>query len=651
MKKRAEALLVVFVCLMAVLGQGLTNIRYVKAAKNEELGTDRVMEEIIALTGVMTLSPGSASENEIITRGRFAKLLNLAGSNSGSSVPKPKTSIYKDVKKSNKYAGYIKLAVDRGLMSGYANGSFRPNRGILLKDAANAAVVLLGYGTADDGTKLSKSKRMSKFYELNLNRNIDKGENKALSQMDCVKLFYNLLNTKTKSGQYYGETLGYTMTDDGEIDLAALIMKETPTPLVAEAGWEGSIPFSPDNAGIYKNEVLSNRGAIEEYNAVYYHKKSKTLWAYDGQDTGTVENISPNTRSPKTVTISGQTYDLETAKAKKQLSIEGTVEAGDRVTVILGAKDGVIAILTDDTMNGSVTGVVVEAGSNASTDPDDSYVVYNYIIIADTKGKQRTYRYDYTASPFKEGDAVRVTVTNGVTSIEKLEVDKSKFSGAKFSSDGTMLGAAVLDNNAVLIDVGDKTFQKIKASQLAGITLSTNNILYYEMDGSNKITCLILSNVTGIDETYCLITEVEKNETAGMMGVSVSYKITYLVNGEERVLNVSSEYVSGSYSEGSVCYLIKKEEDDGDYYTFYPLSQAEVTSVSTGTITTAVGKKPVTDDIVVYYEAYNKVNEKTYYKTTFDKVKNLSAYSLQAYYDSRDNKDKSIRIIIAKSWK
>lgn len=649
MKRKAWALFLIFICVAGAIGQDFGSVTYARAAKDEELSTDEVREEIIALTGIMTFQPGNVSDTQIVSRARFAKLLKLAGEGSSKSVIKPKTAMYKDVSKKNKYAGYIKLAVDSGLMSGYSNGTFRPNNGILLKDAADAAVALLGYAVSEDGTKLTRSKRLSKFYQLGLNRNIEKGENKALSQKDCMNLFYNLLNTKNKSGQYYGQVLGYTMTDDGEIDLGTLIIEEAHSPLVAEAGWESSLPFPLESGRVYKNEVLSQGSAIEEYNAVYYHKSSKTVWAYDGQVTGTIDSIAPNNRSPKTITISGETYELETAKVKKQVSAGGTIEAGDRVTVVLGAKDGVAAILTDETMNGSVTGVVIESDAAASQDPDDSYIVYNYIVVVDTKGKEHTYRYDYTGSTFKEGDAVKVTVTNGVTAIEKLTVDKSKFSSAKFSNDASMLGNTPLDANAVLVDAGDKTSKKIKASQLAGVTLSTTNILYYEMDGA-KITCLILSNVTGIDETYCLITEVEKKETASMMGGSVSYTITYLVNGNEKVLNVSEDYVSGNYYEGSLCYLVKNEEDDGDYYIFYPLSSAKVTGISTNTITTVSGKKELTDDIVVYFEAYNKLKEKEYYKTTIDKVKNLSAYSLTAYYDSRDNKDKSIRIIIAKNW-
>ena len=46
-------------------------------------------------------------------------------------------------------AGYIKTAVQQGWLTGYLDGSFRPDKTVTLEEAATGVLKLLGYTTED----------------------------------------------------------------------------------------------------------------------------------------------------------------------------------------------------------------------------------------------------------------------------------------------------------------------------------------------------------------------------------------------------------------------------------------------------------------------------------------------------------------------
>jgi hypothetical protein len=93
------------------------------------------MKELMTL-GVVEVTPGSAFKLEAnLTRGDLAAWL---AKTNGFPLPKIDTDLYQDVKKNNPLAPYIKTVVDAGLMAPYPDGTFRPEKYI---DQADAALV------------------------------------------------------------------------------------------------------------------------------------------------------------------------------------------------------------------------------------------------------------------------------------------------------------------------------------------------------------------------------------------------------------------------------------------------------------------------------------------------------------------------------
>jgi hypothetical protein len=81
------------------------------------------------------------------------------------------SSPYKDVPAKNWAAPYIRLAVSNGLMSGYSDGTFRPNNTVTLEQAVNSVLLLLGY-TQSDFTGAFPYAQMNVYVNNGLSQNI-----------------------------------------------------------------------------------------------------------------------------------------------------------------------------------------------------------------------------------------------------------------------------------------------------------------------------------------------------------------------------------------------------------------------------------------------------------------------------------------------
>ena len=103
--------------------------------------------------GGLTSEQASALSTAL-TRGQLAKLLVAFSAYRESAATQGNTgTLFTDVDSGNEYAPYIRIAVQQGWLSGYTDGSFRPDNGVTLEEACTAALKLLGY----DVTTLSGS--------------------------------------------------------------------------------------------------------------------------------------------------------------------------------------------------------------------------------------------------------------------------------------------------------------------------------------------------------------------------------------------------------------------------------------------------------------------------------------------------------------
>lgn len=159
-------------------------------------------------------------------------------------------------------------------MTGYLGGRFKPEQPVTLREAINGLLRKLGYKEDDINTARA---RLDLYRELKLNKGLNISETDLLTGNHCVKLFYNLLKTKTKDGTVYGEKSGCSFDKNGEIDLLKMQNKLTEGPLVVKKGWQKKLAAPVEDYRIYRNDKPAVPAEISEYSIVYLSNKLKKI--------------------------------------------------------------------------------------------------------------------------------------------------------------------------------------------------------------------------------------------------------------------------------------------------------------------------------------------------------------------------------------
>lgn len=630
MRKKLLASLLMLVMVISSLGVSSPSVQAAAA-------TNSYKEETMLLSGIMegfTLAK-LASTKSTVSRQQFAKMLVNASSYQGQVETSLKTSLYKDVSYKNKYAGYIKIAVEQGWMSATVAGKFNPSTKIKTKDAAKAVLALLGYTRSDFSGNLVTA-QMSKFNALGLNDNVNKTKNKTLTFADCTDIFYNLLSTKTTQGTAYGTSLSVPLDTDGEVDYLSLLKTNLEGPVLLTSSLSSTLDFTNNKTCVYKNEVTSNISSISSYDVIYYSEKLNTIWAYNTKVSGTLQSVSPSRTAPTSVTIGSDSYTLGTKEMIYAFSSLGSFSLNSPVTLFLGMDNEVVAALSSADYSIDTYGVVLSIGtyigSSSSTDTNN-----RYLTMLTPNGNTSTYYYKASDLTVSVGNLVHVTYTNGTESIERITSTYAKLYNCIVSASASKIGSYKVASDAVIMDTNKGSYQKINLSTIDGVTLNYSNVLYYEFNSAGEISSLILNSVTSGNYSYGVITAI----TTPSSGGAAIY--TYLADGTTKT--VSSTLVSGSVVAGTGLRIDTYNDTDGKVsaVSFTSLASASVTSLTSSTITTADWSKSIASNAYCYYVD----SQGSYHVTTLSSISSLTKYKLTAYYDNTTGISKEVCMIVA----
>ena len=307
-------------------------------------------KKVIGISGIMDIT----GVYQPVTRAQFAQMLVNASQYRNTTSDRSTVSVFSDVPKDNMYASYVRIAASNEWMTGYLGGVFRPDQYVTLQEAARGVLALLGY-TSSDFTGDQIGGRMSMFEYLDLNDEIGKNSSDTLTKEDCINLFYNLLKATPKDGSgIYGEILGCELTSDGEINPLAMADNSLKGPEVytSWSRFAESMPFGMNDANFFVNGTAVEMETFKSYLnsgylVVYYNPGSKTVWAYsesaDGESDRNVVNgyithiyyNSSDVMTPTEVELDdGERYQLDSSEMQFAFSMYGTLEVGDRITLI-----------------------------------------------------------------------------------------------------------------------------------------------------------------------------------------------------------------------------------------------------------------------------------------------------------------------------
>ncbi len=587
------------------------------------------LETVRALGILAGDSQGNLNLSSAVTRAEFVTMMTAASSYKDTVGSGYGVSLFKDVKSSHWASEYIRLAVEQNWMTGYTDGTFRPGRTITLEEACTALLRLLGY----DASSLAGSfptAQLSKAGAVGLLDDVTAKQGQTLTRQDCVTLFYHLLLADTRAGAVYGTTLGYTIKNN-EVDYATVVSADTKGPYVADNGGWLTLPFTP--TAVYVDGALSDQSQVKQYDVYYYNSGLRTVWVYTDRATGTLTDLSPSKTAPTSATVAGVTYSIGSSTASYKLSSQGQFSQGDVVTVLLGMDGDIVDVVSAQNSETTYYGVVIastKAASSSSTSSSSTTSAQAQTQVACSDGAVRTFYHSGGAQSV--GKLVSVTVTQSGTTLSAIS--RRSLSGTVNSAGTRFAGYSFADNVEILDTDGDGGYARIYPSRLAGYSLTDDDVLFYSLDSTGSIDCLILDEATGDTYTYAFVTQA----TSKTDGSSLSGSYTYLQNGQSHSVSGQQTY---SVKVGGARLTFS---DNGSLKGMRQLSSVNLTGLTSLTATAGSSKYALAEDVTVLLR---DGSQQGYYPTTLSAV-NSTDYSLVGWYDNQGaSAGGRIRILVA----
>ena len=474
MKKRILALLlaVCVACSMLILPASAS-------------GSNTAVQTAVTLGGLT--SDQTANLAAPLTRGALTKLMVAFSAYRESAKTQGSTgTLFSDVGSGSAYAPYVRIAVQQGWISGYTDGSFRPDNAVTLEEACTAVLKLLGY----DVTTLSgtfPAAQLNKANELGLRDNLTKTQGEGMTLEDGAVLLYNALTATTAEGKVYASSLGFTV-NNGVVDVSSILLSNVKGPFVAGLGTQ--LPFAP--TAVYRNDTVTTDATLNAYDVYYYNETARTVWIYTRKAAGRITAVSPSANAPTSVTVAGTEYTIASSSVAAQLSALNGGGVGQVVTLLLGMNDEAVSVLTGDAANEVFYGVVQTTSRSLveNSGPD----VQQTVAVACTDGVTRSVNVDKQFN-YPAGKLVAITVDENGESIQSLE---TKSTSGTVNAEGTALDNTALASNVEILDTTSEGLAgAVRPSRLSGVTLSGTDVKYYTTNEKGEIDRLILSDVTG----------------------------------------------------------------------------------------------------------------------------------------------------------
>ena len=400
MKKRILALLlaVCVACSMLILPASAS-------------GSNTAVQTAVTLGGLT--SDQTANLAAPLTRGALTKLMVAFSAYRESAKTQGSTgTLFSDVGSGSAYAPYVRIAVQQGWISGYTDGSFRPDNAVTLEEACTAVLKLLGY----DVTTLSgtfPAAQLNKANELGLRDNLTKAQGEGMTLEDGAVLLYNALTATTAEGKVYASSLGFTV-NNGVVDVSSILLSNVKGPFVAGLGTQ--LPFAP--TAVYRNDTVTTDATLNAYDVYYYNETAQTVWIYTRKAAGRITAVAPSANAPTSVTVAGTEYTIASSSVAAQLSALNGGGVGQVVTLLLGMNDEAVSVLTGDAANEVFYGVVQTTSRSLveNSGPD----VQQTVAVACTT----SVKYPVIAGGVAIGKSADGKKVNAMVQLSPVVVDK-----------------------------------------------------------------------------------------------------------------------------------------------------------------------------------------------------------------------------------
>ncbi|MBR3848547.1 MAG: S-layer homology domain-containing protein [Oscillospiraceae bacterium] len=601
-------------------------------ASAANIPADDDIEAILDVMGIMTYDArGNFNEGQSVSRAALAKILVSASTFKGAASSSSRISPFADVLFTHWGAPYISIASKNKFMTGYSDGTFRPDTSILYEEALSAILRLLGY-TSADYTAAYPAGQIAKADDIGLTESVNAYVGNPVPRSEMAKLVYNFLNTPKKGeSSIYAVSLGYTPTS--ELLTIGDVFKDNVTgPVTVKPGTLESLNLSAKR--VYKDGVGASISDIESFDVIYYSKTSGSVWAYSKKISGIINDISPNKESPTSVTVSGVTYPLTYYAAQRAFGLDG-LENGQTVTMLLDKNGKVCDAYKASDLYESVIGVMTGVSSKTITAADGTKTTGYYASILTLDGSTIEISQN-TDSDAYVGKAVSVDMATG-----RIRTYSSSSISGYINYDAHLIGQTPIASNLKIVELDDNgNMISPTLSRLDGVNIKSGSVLLASKNASGAVDGLILKNVTGDMHKYGIITDIVATSNTDRDGTVTkgSNMYTYDLGGMRGTISFARTTIS--LTEGPCVFMYK----DGDLVDAKNLARGDNVSVLTpeyATLKSGV-KHKISPNVLVY-----KVVGDDKILTSLDEALTYDG-TIWVYYDDIQSAGGLVRVIYIK---
>ena len=251
---------------------------------DEELNYKEAVDVISEISVVDGYEDGSFKPQNTLTRGAAAKIIcNLILGPTTASALSAGTAPFKDVPVTNTFAGYITYCSQQGIISGYADGTFRPTGTLSGNAFMKMLLGALGYDSSIEGYtganwQVSVIKQASGI-------GLDDGNDEfvgsqAVTRQEAALYAFNMLQATM---------VEYDKKDTIVVGDITINTTSTRKDVENNTNTDGNIDGERNGDGLMQfGEKYFKDLEKEDATDIFGHPSSK--WVYDGDDVGTYAN-------------------------------------------------------------------------------------------------------------------------------------------------------------------------------------------------------------------------------------------------------------------------------------------------------------------------------------------------------------------------
>ena len=476
--------------------------------------------EALRLMGVLDgYGDGTFRPDTVLNRAQFCKMAVYAMDGSGELGRYSTVTIFPDVKPSHWASAYINMASKKGIISGFADGKFKPSQTVTAGQAVTILMRGLGYKDEDMGGVWPQSYMAEAQTNGLLKSTGITSAYAGLTRAQAARLFLNLFEAKHGKGDALfsykvGEEVYLTAVDGGKGTMTAGGKTYTMAHPVASTSLIGSkgkavlnsageiltfLPITGSNGvsnaaviisangsvagldslagstsyNIYKNGSPATAADLKRYDVATYASATNSIIVSDTRVSVYYEDCKPSHSSPATITVLGG----------KELNVLPT--AVDSLSKLKPGKQ-IVLLLTAD---GQVAG---------AEDANNTGARGNAMAVVSEKGDVQLVCGGAllnigTASEYA-GQVVSVYADKSGLKLNKIS---GGVGGDLLPKEGT-LGGRKLADNVMLFDGG----RQIALSELSQTGVNSGRVSYARTNWAGQVDLIVLNNGLAEDVIY-----------------------------------------------------------------------------------------------------------------------------------------------------